>query len=155
MNLKGSREFDRRVRAHGGFALVTAMVVMLLVSAVVVSLIDRSGDEEQSSARSRAFQKNLYAADAGIQLSLQRIQLPRDLTGFSYSLSDGTRVESRTRGDASLQPIGNAGIGAPPEGYSINIGGGIRQRAVSRERHCCQRERRHCRARVQAGVAPA
>lgn len=115
---------ERRAGREAGFALVTAMVVLLLVSAVVTNLIDYSGDEAQSSARSRAFQKNLYAADAGIQLSLQRIQPPRDLTAFGYTMSDGTRVESRARNDASPQPIANAGIGAPPDGYSINLGGG-------------------------------
>jgi len=111
-------------RARSGFALVTAMVVMMLVSAVVVNLIDYSGTERASSARARAAQKNLYAADSGVQLSLQRIQLPRDLTAFSYSLSDGTQVESRRRTDGSPQVIATAGLGAPPDGYSINIGGG-------------------------------
>ena len=116
---------SNRMRRESGFALVTAMVVLLLVSAAVVNLIDYSGQEAQSSARSRAHLKNLYAADSGIQLSMQRIQLPRDLTAFGYNLTDGTRVESRSRSDASSQPIASAGIGAPPDGYSINIGGGF------------------------------
>ena len=111
-------------RGEAGFALVTAMVVLMLVSAVVVNVIDYSGTERESSARSRASQKVLYAADSGIQLSLQRIQLPRDLSAFNYSMADGTQVQSRRRSDGSPQPIASAGLGAPPDGYSINVGGG-------------------------------
>lgn len=112
----------RRVR---GFALITAMVVMLLVSAVVSNLIGYSGQEAHSSARSRASLENLYAADSGIQLSLQRLQVPRDLSAFTYNLANGTQVESRSRGDMAPQPIASAGVGPPPDGYSINVGGGF------------------------------
>jgi hypothetical protein len=125
MDSKQIRPERRSVNREAGFALVTAMVVMLLVSAVVSNLIGYSSDEAQSSARSRASTKNLYAADSGIQLSLQRIQLPRDLTAFTYTLTDNTLVESRQRSDGAPQPISPAGIGPPPDGYSINVGGGF------------------------------
>lgn len=124
MGEKIMRDGERRGRTQAGFALVTAVVVLMLVSAVVVNLIGYSGTERASSARARASHKNLYAADSGVQLSMQRIQLPRDLTAFSFSLSDGTQVQSRRRSDASPQAIATAGLGAPPDGYSINIGGG-------------------------------
>ena len=58
-------------------------------------------------------------------MTLQRIQLPRNLTAFSYNLSDGTLVESRPRTQAVPQPIATLGIGAPPDGYSVNIGAGF------------------------------
>ena len=74
---------------EAGFALVTALVVMLLVSAVVSNLIGYSSEEAQSSARSRASLKNIYAADSGIQLSLQRLQC-EDL----QKLSDQRRRQS-------------------------------------------------------------
>jgi len=125
MDSKRLRAEARSGRGDAGFALVTAMVVLLLVSAVVSNLIGYSGEESQSSARSRSSLKNLYAADSGIQLSLQRLQLPRDLTAFTYTLTDSTLVESRSRSDASPQPIAPVGIGPPPEGYSINVGGGF------------------------------
>ena len=112
-------------RRERGFALITAVVVLVLVSGVVVNLINYSGDESQAGGRSRASLKNLYAADSGIQLSFQRIQLPRDLTAFSYTMTDGTLVESRSRSDGSAQPIQHKGAGAPPDGYSINIGSGF------------------------------
>jgi hypothetical protein len=125
MDSKQLRPGGRARKSEAGFALVTAMVVMLLVSAVVSNLIGYSSEESQSSARSRASHKNIYAADSGIQLSLQRLQLPRDLTAFSYTLTDATLVESRSRSDATPQPISAAGIGPPPDGYSINVGGGF------------------------------
>jgi hypothetical protein len=125
MNSKELRQAGRRGKSEAGFALVTAMVVMLLVSAVVSNLIAYSSEESQMSARSRASLANIYAADAGIQLSLQRLQLPRDLTAFSYTLTNATLVESRSRSDGMPQPISFVGIGPPPDGYSINVGGGF------------------------------
>jgi hypothetical protein len=126
--MMNSTRFNRQARSghdESGFALVTAMVVLLLVSAVVSNLIGYSGEEAHSSARSRASIENIYAADSGIQLSLQRLQLPRDLTAFSYTLTNQTLVESRSRSDAAALPIAAAGIGPPPDGYSINVGGGF------------------------------
>lgn len=119
------REGHRTRRGESGFALVTAVVILVLVSSVVVNLIDYSSQEMQAGGRARMTAKNLYAADSGVQLSLQRIQLPRDLTAFSYVMTDGATVESRQRTDATPQPIGKVGIGAPPDGYSINVGAGF------------------------------
>ena len=123
--MKPNRLQRRNDRRDSGFALVTAVVILVLVSSVVVNLIDYSSQEMQASGRSRATAKNLYSADSGIQLSLKRIQLPRDLTAFNYNMTDGTLVESRGRNDTAPQPIDPVGIGAPPDGYSINIGAGF------------------------------
>ena len=112
-------------KRRGGFALVTAVVILVLVSSVVVNLIDYSSQEFQAGGRSRTTAKNLYSADSGIQLSLQRIQLPRNLTAFSYNMTDGTLVESKSRDDAAPQPIDQLDPGPPPDGYAINIGGGF------------------------------
>ena len=120
-----ARQAPRGARRQSGFALVTAIVILVLVSGVVVNLIDYSSQELQAGGRSRATLKNLYAADSGIQLSLQRIQLPQDLTAFSFTMTDGTVVESRSRTDATPQDIQFLGAGAPPDGYMINQGGGF------------------------------
>jgi hypothetical protein len=117
------KQFSKR--RESGFALVTAVVILVLVSSVVVNLIDYSSQEMQAGGRSRSTAKNLYSADSGIQLSLQRIQLPRNLAAFTYNLTDGTLVESRSRDDATPQPIDPVGIGAPPDGYSVNVGAGF------------------------------
>ena len=123
-SMENRQEIRSKCGEHG-FALVTAIVVLLMVSAVVSNLIAYSGEEASSSARSRASLENLYAADSGIQLSVERLQLPRDLTAFNYTLANGTLVESRSRNDAAPEPISAAGIGPPPDGYSINVGGGF------------------------------
>lgn len=123
--MKRKRIQGRSDRRSSGFALVTAVVILVLVSSVVVNLIDYSSQEMQSSGRSRATDKNIYSADSGIQLSLRRIQLPRNLAAFTYNMTDGTLVESRDRDDMVAQPIDPAGIGAPPDGYSINVGAGF------------------------------
>ncbi len=115
----------RNEARRSGFALVTAVVILVLVSGVVVNLINYASQELQAGGRQRATIKNLHAADSGVQLSLQRIALPRDLTAFTYVLTDGTLVQSRSRGDAGPMPIESVGIGAPPEGYSINVGSGF------------------------------
>jgi len=108
-----------------GIALITAVLLLLLVSATAISSIDFSGQEFQAGGRARAAMKNLYAADSGVQLGLQRIQPPRNLTAFSFALSNGTVVESRSRSDAAPQDIAEAGVGKPPEGYAINLGAGF------------------------------
>ncbi len=124
MTRRMHREIRRARRQEGGFALITAVLLLILISATVVNTIDFSGEEFQSGGRARATGKNLYAADAGIQLGLTRLTQPRDLTGFSHTMSDGTVVESRARDDSSVQDIESLGIGEPPEGYGINIGSG-------------------------------
>jgi hypothetical protein len=111
-------------RREGGFALITAVLLLLLISATVINTIDFSGEEYQSGGRARASTKNLYAADAGIQLGLSRLTQPRDLSAFSHTLSDGTVIESRARDEAAPKDIESVGIGEPPEGYGINIGSG-------------------------------
>ena len=116
---------SRGRRTESGFALITAVVILVLVSSVVVNLIDYSSQELQASSRSRSATKNLFSADGGVQLSMQRIQLPRDLTPFNYTLTDGTVVQSRRRTDAVPQPIGKTGNGPPPDGFQINEGSGF------------------------------
>jgi hypothetical protein len=111
-------------RQEGGFALVTAVLLLILISATVVNTIDFSGEEFQSGGRARATGKNLYAADAGVQLGLTRLNQPRDLSGFSHAMTDGTVVESRARDDASVQDIEPLGAGKPPDGYAITVGSG-------------------------------
>jgi hypothetical protein len=119
------RLHTRKRRQESGFALITAVIVLVLVSSVVVNLIDYSSQEMQSSGRSRSTDKNVYSADSGVQMSLNRIQLPRNLAAFTYNMTDGTLVESRGRDDMVPQPIDDVGIGAPPDGYAINIGAGF------------------------------
>jgi hypothetical protein len=115
---------ESRGAGEGGMALITAVLLLLLISATIVSSIEFSGPEFQAGGRARASSRNLYAADSGIQFGLNRIQAPRDLTAFSFTLTDGTLVESRGRTDSTAQDINADGIGQPPDGMQINVGSG-------------------------------
>ncbi len=112
------------VRRQQGLGLITAILLLVLISVTIVGTIQYSGEESKAGGRARAAAVNLHAADSGIQLGLERIQVPRDLTAFSLTLANGTTVQSRRRDQATPQDIVEAGVGAPPEGYSINVGSG-------------------------------
>ena len=115
---------ERQSVRERGMALITAVLLLLLISATIVSTIEFSGQEYQAGGRARASARNLYAADSGIQFGLNRIQAPRDLNAFSFTLTDGTLVESRSRSDSTPQDISADGIGQPPDGMQINVGSG-------------------------------
>ncbi len=108
---------------RAGIALVTSILLLLLVAATAINAIDFSGQELQSGARGRAHTRVLYAADAGLQYALEQIKPPIDLTAIDITL-DNIEVESRKRSEGSPQIIGRGGLGAPPEGYAVNIGAG-------------------------------
>ena len=109
-----------------GMALLLATVVLMLVSMLAFNAMQHSEQESASGARSRATMRTIYAADAGIELALSRLtQSPPDLSAFSVGLANGATVQSRTRTQGSPQVLGQAGIGAPSEGYSLNIGSGV------------------------------
>jgi len=116
---------SRRGHREDGIALIVVALILVLAAATALAGIDFSSQEWQAGGRARATSRVLYAADAGVQLSLRRIQPPRDLTPFDFDLPNGTNVQSRTRDDAAPQPIDEAGIGKPPDGMSINIGSGF------------------------------
>ncbi len=108
-----------------GMALLVTVFVLLLVGTIAVAAIHHSGEESTAGGRARATMRNLYAADSGVQLALVRIaQNPPDTTAFSVNLDGGRNVQSRTRADATPQPLALSGIGPPPEGYAITIGAG-------------------------------
>jgi len=105
--------------------MITAVMVLVLVAATAITAIGTSEEELRAGGRSRSTMSSLYAAEAGIQFAQNRILPPRDLSSFSFSMTDGTSVQSRTRTDSTPQDIGEGGLGKPPAGYSINIGSGF------------------------------
>ena len=125
-----SRRARSTKRREQGIALITVVLVIFLITASALSSIDFTEKESRAGGQSRATMRSLYAADAGIQLAISRIQPPEDLTPFTFVLADGTTVESRKRTEAAPQTLGDAGgaggpgMGAPPDGYSINTGSG-------------------------------
>ena len=116
--------FDRRARREGGMAMITAVMVMVLVAATAISAIGVSESELTAGGRSRSTANSLYAAEAGIQFAQNRVRI-HDLSAFTFNWPDGTTVASRSRSDASAQPISEGGVGSAPGGYAINIGSGF------------------------------
>lgn len=111
-----------------GMALLLSAVILMLVSMLAFSALQHSEQESTSGARSRSSMRTVYAADAGVELALSRLtQSPPDLSAFSVGLANGATVESRTRTQGSPQVLGQAGLGEPAEGYSLNVGAGVSQ----------------------------
>lgn len=104
--------------------MITVVLIIFLLMASALSSVDFTEQESRASGQSRATMRSLYAADAGIQLAMSRVQAPADTSAFGFNLADGTRVESRKRSDAGPQPIIDDGAGAPPDGFAINVGAG-------------------------------
>jgi hypothetical protein len=119
---------NREARDEDGIALITVVLILALVSTLAVSAIEQTGQELQAGGRSRATTRALFAADSGVQLAMDRVTSPRDLTPIDFTLNDGTTshaVQSRARDVAAPQDIAQEGFGEPPEGYSINLGSGF------------------------------
>ena len=119
--LRGCKASRRR-----GSALLITMLVLMLVSMLAITGLDRSQEESTSGARLRSSTKTLHAADSGLQLVASRLtQSPPDLSAFDIALAGGARVASRSRTDATPQDISQVGLGTPSEGYALNIGPGV------------------------------
>lgn len=114
----------RAGRREQGVALITAVLVLVLVSLTAVASISNSEEELKAGGRSRSVLRSLYAAEAGVEFAEHRVLEPRDLSAFSINVN-GLSVESRSRDDGTPQDIAEGGIGSPPPGYSINIGAGF------------------------------
>ena len=113
----------RSQKREGGIAMITVVLVIFLLMASALSSVDFTEQESRASGQSRATMRSLYAADAGIQLALSRIQA-QDFSAFTFNLADGTTIESRKRNDAAPQPIGQGGPGGVPDGYGFGAGTG-------------------------------
>lgn len=117
-----------RRSAERGSALLITMLVLLLVSSLAVTGLDRSEEESTSGARLRSTTQTLHAADSGIKLVMSRLtQSPPDLSAFDVALDGGASVASRARTDSVPQDIGQAGLGTPAEGFALNMGAGVTQ----------------------------
>jgi type II secretory pathway component PulK len=114
-----------------GIALITAVLILIMVATVAVSALKGSEEELRAGGRSRSTMTSFYAAEAGIDYAQNRVRAPRDLTAFSFTLSDGTTVQSRKREQGTPQDIADEGLGNPPPGYSINIGSGFQNELFS------------------------
>jgi len=109
-------------RREGGIAMITVVLVIFLLMASALSSVDFTEQEARASGQSRATMRSLYAADAGIQLAISRVQR-QSFAAFSFNLADGTLVESRSRAQAVAQPLSDAEAGGVPDGMEFGEGG--------------------------------
>lgn len=114
----------RHDKRQQGAALIVAVVTLLMAAMIAVNAMKHTQEESTGGARGRNTARTLHAADAGVEFAIARLsQSPPDLSAFSVDV-DGTTVESRQRSVGAPQPMVQDNAGAPPEGYSINVGSG-------------------------------
>ena len=113
-----------------GVAMILTILLLLLITGIGIAAVEHAGNESILSGSSRRWTRTFFAADAGIQMALSQIaQSPPDLTQFTFQLENGAMdVRSGSRSDIGPQPIESVGVGAPPDGYSINVGSGFQSR---------------------------
>ncbi len=114
-----------RDRSQSGLALLTSIMILILVTSIAIAAIGSSEEELRAGGRSRSAASSLNAAEAGIQFARNRLQVPSDITAFTFTLDDGTVVRTGARSDSTPKNIVNDGLGSPPSGYSININQGF------------------------------
>jgi hypothetical protein len=115
---------SRRSR-QDGIALLIAVLLLLMVSAIGVVAIDHAGEQNSVAGHERRTAITFHAADAGVQYGRQRVfHKPPILDSFDVTLDDGqTGFRSGTRTDTSAQDVAPPDPGPPPDGFSINVGG--------------------------------
>ena len=113
---------DRRRKE--GIALLVATLALMLIGVIAIAAIGHSGGESASAARARNTTRSIHAADAGIQLAINRVRQNPPRMDAVDIIIDGRSVQSRRRSVSGAQPIAQVGTGAPPEGYSANVGAG-------------------------------
>jgi Tfp pilus assembly protein PilX len=118
------------IRDEAGIALLIAVVLLLMVSALGLTALQSAQDEATGSARGRRKVMTLYAADSGLrlvedQLADSTIQYPNRNPVVNSSVMEdqwGGTTSIRT-GEASnpvAQPIQRLGKGNV-EGYQLNV----------------------------------
>ncbi len=107
-----------------GLAVLTTSLVLVLVGMLALAALNDTMRESTSGARSRATTRTVHAADAGTQLARSHLtESPPDLTAIDLSFGSAT-IQSRSRSDSTPQTLEQEGLGAVPEGYSVNVGSG-------------------------------
>jgi len=122
----------RDLRDESGIALLVAVVLMLMVSAIALSALDRARQENTGSSQDRRKIATLLAADAALNVVQNR--LLTDTSPFpdtspvedqSFMVADnGLATSMRTGeiGSSAALPILKVG-GTVREGGQLNIGG--------------------------------
>jgi Tfp pilus assembly protein PilX len=122
-------------RSERGVALILTILLLLIVSAIGVSSLNRAGDEVQVGATSRRQLRNVAAAEAALKLVGQQLLTAQTATAaenpivenFSPEMGLNTRVRTGFIGDggapAKVELVGVSGqqliVGQPGQGRRI------------------------------------
>ena len=128
-----TRSFTTQARDESGMALLIAVVLLLLMSALGLNALQKAQDEAAASGRARRKDATLYAAEAGLSMVQERLfstwEAPAPFTINEASLvQDGfgnaIAVRSGRPENPAPQVILPTGSGnaAPPDGYLANLG---------------------------------
>ena len=125
----------RGLRDERGAALLIAVVLLLLMSALGIAALQHAQDEASSSGRSRRKDATLYAGEAGlamVQSSLLSNYNGATMPAFTIdepalvndAYGNPIAVRSGRPENAAAEPIGGTGQGTSeaPDGFLINIG---------------------------------
>ncbi len=120
-----AKHASSRRNSQDGIALLIAVLLLLMVSAIGVAAIDHAGEQNSVAGHARRTTITFHAADAGIEYGRERVfHKPPVLEPFDITLDDGqTGFYSGTRSDTSAQDVTPPTSGPPPDGFSINVGG--------------------------------
>ena len=123
------------LRDERGAALLIAIVLLLLMSALGISALQHAQDEASASGRARRKDATLYAAEAGLSLVQSRLlanwgaATPTSFTIDEASLvTDGygnaiaVRSGRPDNAVAESVDIGGSGNSEPPDGFMVNLG---------------------------------
>jgi hypothetical protein len=127
---------SRMMREERGMALLIAVVLLLLMSALGISALQHAQDEASNSGRSRRKDATLYAAEAGLSMVQTRLlanwgaatptaftidepALVTDGFGNAIEVRSGTPADGDT---AQAVDVGGSGSSEPPDGFMVNLG---------------------------------
>jgi hypothetical protein len=131
-----TRSGAERLRDERGMALLIAVVLLLLMSALGITALQHAQTEASASGRSRRKDATLYAGEAGLSMVQQRLlsnwggatmapftidEASMVTDGFGYPIAVRT---GRPEDGDTAQPIGGSGTGRAEaaDGFMLNLG---------------------------------
>jgi Tfp pilus assembly protein PilX len=133
--LRVTRSDSKFVHDERGAALLIAVLLLLLMSALGLTALQHAQNEASASGQSRRKDATLYAGEAGLALVQSRLlstwgvsSAPTFTIDEPALVNDGfgnpIAVRSGRPENAAAEAIGGggSGLGQAPEGYLLNIG---------------------------------
>ena len=103
------------LRNQRGIALIVALMILLVLTLIGISAITTTTFENRISGNERAGNNAFYAAEAGIEVGLNRLPV---VSSFSGTVGDAN-YQSGTLSDITPKSLAYLGKTIIPEGQSI------------------------------------